>query len=354
MRVVVTGATGHIGNVLVRDLIKKGYEVTSLALNEKDGEILKGLDTKIVYGDVRKIETLVKAFEGADMVFHLAGIIEIGSGNKKKVHEVNVNGSKNVVAACKMAHVKRLVYTSSVHAIPEKEGAITETKEFSPKLVKGTYAKSKAEATNYILNSNSDDLEVIITHPSGVIGPYEYIKSNMGQLIIDCANGSMKATLKGGYNFVDVRDVSNGIILAAEKGRPGECYILAGHSISIQDLMAIIEKLTGKRSNLYRGPYGEYNDTVLKAAKEQSHTMIQWSIDSLDYNDLTCDEMLERIEPNLKNGSIILMHSGAKNTASSLDKIIKTIQNKGYELVTVSDLIYEEGRVDNQGVQHSI
>ena len=115
-----------------------------------------------------------------------------------------------------------------------------------------------------------------------------------------------------------------------------------------------IEKLTGKRSNLYRGPYGEYNDTVLKAAKEQSHTMIQWSIDSLDYNDLTCDEMLERIEPNLKNGSIILMHSGAKNTASSLDKIIKTIQNKGYELVTVSDLIYEEGRVDNQGVQHSI
>ena len=172
MRVVVTGATGHIGNVLVRDLIKKGYEVTSLALNEKDGEILKGLDTKIVYGDVRQIETLVKAFEGADMVFHLAGIIEIGSGNKKKVHEVNVNGSKNVVAACKMAHVKRLVYTSSVHAIPEKEGVITETKEFSPKLVKGTYAKSKAEATNYILNSNSDDLEVIITQPSGVIGPY--------------------------------------------------------------------------------------------------------------------------------------------------------------------------------------
>lgn len=248
MRVVVTGATGHIGNVLVRDLIKKGYEVTSLALNEKDGEILKGLDTKIVYGDVRQIETLVKAFEGADMVFHLAGIIEIGSGNKKKVHEVNVNGSKNVVAACKMAHVKRLVYTSSVHAIPEKEGVITETKEFSPKLVKGTYAKSKAEATNYILNSNSDDLEVIITQPSGVIGPYEYIKSNMGQLIIDCANGSMKATLKGGYNFVDVRDVSNGIILAAEKGRPGECYILAGHSISIQDLMVIIEKLTGKKA----------------------------------------------------------------------------------------------------------
>ena len=175
MKVVVTGATGHIGNVLVRDLINKGYEVTSLVLNEKDAEILKELNTKIVYGDVRKLETLVSAFEGAEIVFHLAGIIEIGSGNKRKVHEVNVDGSKNVVAACKMAHVKKLVYTSSVHAIPEKAGVITETREFSPKLVKGTYAKSKAEATNYILNSNSEDLEVIIVHPSGVIGPYEYI-----------------------------------------------------------------------------------------------------------------------------------------------------------------------------------
>lgn len=248
MKVVVTGATGHIGNVLVRDLIDRGYEVTSMVLNEKNKEVLKDLNTKLVYGDVRKIETLVKAFENAETVFHLAGIIEIGSGNKKNVRAVNVEGSKNVVAACKMAHVKKLVYTSSVHAIPEKEGIISEITEFSPKLVKGTYAKSKAEATNYILKSNSQDLEVIIVHPSGVIGPYEYIKSNMGQLIIDCANGRMKATLKGGYNFVDVRDVSKGIILAAEKGKPGECYILAGHSITIQELMAIIEKMTGKKA----------------------------------------------------------------------------------------------------------
>lgn len=252
MKCVVTGATGHIGNVLVRYLINKGYEVKSLVLNEKEKDILKDLNTEIVIGDVTKIETLVNAFEGADIVFHLAEIIEIGSGNKKKVHDVNVNGSKNVVAACKMAHVKKLVYTSSVHAIPEKEGIITETTTFDKKLVKGTYAKSKAEATNYILNSNSDELEVIIVHPSGVIGPYEYIKSNMGQLIIDCANGRMKAYIKGGYNFVDVRDVANGIILACEKGIPGECYILAGNSITIEELMAIIEKLTGKKAAKFK------------------------------------------------------------------------------------------------------
>lgn len=107
MKCVVTGATGHIGNVLVRYLIDKGYEVRSLVLNEKEKDILKDLNTEIVIGDVTKLETLVNAFEGADIVFHLAGIIEIGSGNKKKVHDVNVNGSKNVVAACKMAHVKK-------------------------------------------------------------------------------------------------------------------------------------------------------------------------------------------------------------------------------------------------------
>lgn len=252
MKCVVTGATGHIGNVLVRYLIEKGYEVKSLILNEKEKDILKDLDTEMVIGDVTKLETLITAFEGADIVFHLAGIIEIGSGNKKKVHEVNVEGSKNVVAACKMAHVKKLVYTSSVHAIPEKEGIITETKTFSKDLVKGTYAKSKAEATDYILKSNSDDLEVIIVHPSGVIGPYEYIKSNMGQLIIDCATGRMKAYIKGGYNFVDVRDVANGIIQACEKGKPGECYILAGHSISIEELMSIIEKLTGNKAPKFK------------------------------------------------------------------------------------------------------
>ena len=252
MKCVVTGATGHIGNVLDRYLIDRGYEVKSLVVDEKEKDILQGLNTEVVIGDVTKLETLVTAFEGADIVFHLAGIIEIGSGNKKKVHEVNVNGSKNVVAACKMAHVKKLVYTSSVHAIPEKEGVITETKTFSKDLVKGTYAKSKAEATEYILNSNSDDLEVIIVHPSGAIGPYEYIKSNMGQLIIDCAAERMKAYIKGGYNFVDVRDVANGIILACEEGKPGECYILAGHSITIEELMAIVEKLTGKKAPKFK------------------------------------------------------------------------------------------------------
>ncbi|MDO4283417.1 MAG: NAD-dependent epimerase/dehydratase family protein [Clostridia bacterium] len=252
MNCVVTGANGHIGNVLVRDLLKRGYHVKCFIL--PNTKMPDDLDVEIAFGDVRDIESLKRAFQGADVVFHLAGMIEIGSGNKKRVYDVNVNGSKNVVLACKEMKVRKLVYTSSVHAIEEKpkNEVIGETKIFDPKLVKGTYAKTKAEATKYILEANSDELEVIIVHPSGVIGPYEYEISNLGQLIIDCAKGRIGAYLSGGYNFVDVRDVSSGIILAFEKGRAGECYILAGDVISVRELMLHIEKITGVKAPKFK------------------------------------------------------------------------------------------------------
>lgn len=114
----------------------------------------------------------------------------------------------------------------------------------------------------------------------------------------------------------------------------------------------LIKKITGKPSTLYRGPYGEYNDTVVAAAKDANHVTIQWSIDSLDYKSLTGEQMWERIEPKLENGSIILMHNGTENTATSLDMIITKIKEKGYTIVPVSELIYKEDyTIDNNGVQ---
>lgn len=114
----------------------------------------------------------------------------------------------------------------------------------------------------------------------------------------------------------------------------------------------LIKKITGKPSTLYRAPYGEYNDTVIQAAKDNNHYTIQWSIDSLDYKALTGEQMWEKIEPNLENGSIILMHNGTENTANSLDMIITKIQNKGYKIVPVTELIYTENYIiDNNGKQ---
>ena len=116
-----------------------------------------------------------------------------------------------------------------------------------------------------------------------------------------------------------------------------------------------IQVIAGNPTTLYRGPYGEYNDTVIKAAKDSNHTMIQWNIDSLDYKGLTGEQMWERIGSKLDKGSIILMHNGTENTALSLDMIINNIKQKGYNLVTVSELIYKENyTIDNNGVQHKL
>ena len=115
----------------------------------------------------------------------------------------------------------------------------------------------------------------------------------------------------------------------------------------------MIEKVTGSSTTLYRGPYGEYNDVVFQAAKDTNHKMIQWSIDSLDWQGLTGEQMWERINSKLDNGAIILMHSGTENTALSLDMILTKIEEKGFKVVKVSDLIYKENdTVDANGVQH--
>lgn len=113
-----------------------------------------------------------------------------------------------------------------------------------------------------------------------------------------------------------------------------------------------IEELTKKRSTLYRGPYGEYNDIVIKAAENQNHKTIQWSLDTLDYKGLTGEQMWNRLKDKLKSGDIILMHNGTEHTAEALDKIIYNIQEKGYQIVTVSDLIYQENyTIDSTGQQ---
>ena len=123
----------------------------------------------------------------------------------------------------------------------------------------------------------------------------------------------------------------------------------------IQKCSEKIEKITGKKTSLYRGPYGEYNDTVIKAAKSQNHITIQWNLDTLDYSGITGEEMWKRIENKLKSGSIILSHSGTKHTADSLDMLLNNIKSKGYKVVPVSELIYfENSYIDVNGIQRIV
>ncbi|MFC1950082.1 NAD-dependent epimerase/dehydratase family protein [Chloroflexota bacterium] len=238
--IVITGATGHIGNVLVRELIAHGQTVRALVLSDDDLRPLLGLNTEIVHGDVTDLRSLESAFAGADLVFHLAGIVTIMSSMKKVLERVNVGGLRNVVTACQATGVHRLIYTSSIHAVAEPPHGtiIDETQPFDPDRVLGDYARSKARATLLLLDEvGKGVIDAVICCPTGVIGPWDYGISNIGQLIFDFASGHLKSYVRGAYDFVDVRDVACGLILAAEKGQSGHHYIFSGAQVQVSELM---------------------------------------------------------------------------------------------------------------------
>ncbi|MCJ7769645.1 MAG: SDR family oxidoreductase [Dehalococcoidales bacterium] len=248
--VIVTGATRHIGNVLVRQLLVRGEWVRTVIPPAEDITPLKGLKVEIVEGNVCNINSLTQAFKGSDIVYHLAGIISILPGRDKLLDRVNVAGTRNVIKAYMETGVKRLVYTSSIHAIAEPPHGtiIDETLPCNPDRVPKGYGRSKARATLAVLDGVEQGLNAVIIHPTGVIGPYDYRISEMGQLIIDFVNDKLKAYIDGTYDFVDVRDVAGGIILAGEKGQSVERYILSGEQISVHQLMLMLQEISGVKA----------------------------------------------------------------------------------------------------------
>ncbi len=256
--IVVTGATGHIGNVLVRELLSSGQDVRAIVPTGEDATALDGLAVQVVEGDVRDMDSLTQAFEGSELVYHLAGIVAIVGGKRESLDEVNVQGTRNVVQACLITGVRRLIYTSSIHAIvePPDGTVIDETLPVDPEGTMGDYARSKAQATLEVLNAVRQGLDAVIVCPSGVIGPYDYRPSEMGELFMNFALGRLKAYMDGAYDFVDVRDVVQGLMLASERGRSGETYILSGERISVPDLLSMLERITGARAPSLKVPVG--------------------------------------------------------------------------------------------------
>ena len=254
--IVITGATGHLGNVLVRKLVSMNKKVRVLILPGEDIASLEGLEVEKVDGDVCVPDSLRKAFEGADIVYHCAGIISILPGQQKQLYQVNVLGTRNVVNMCLETKVKRLVYTSSIHALSEPAPGIVidESREFNPENVLGEYSKSKALGTLEVLKGIEKGLDAVILCPSGIIGPHDYRVSEMGKLIVDFIKGKVKAYVDGAYDFVDVRDVAEGLILACEKGKKGECYILSGQQISVWQLLKFLEEISGIKAPSFKIP----------------------------------------------------------------------------------------------------
>ncbi len=248
MKTLVTGATGHIGNVLIRELLVRGHKVRAMIMPGEDLEPLADLDVEVVEANVLDAQAVRDAMRGVRLAFHLAGIISIMPGDYEKMRQVNVEGTKNVIEAARKARVKRLVYTSSIHALKRiPEGTtVDETVAFDPDNHMGDYDRTKAQASLEVLNAVRNGLDAVIVCPTGVIGPYDYRKSEMGSLILDWSTRSAHFGLQGAYDFVDVRDVARGHILAAEKGRKGEIYILSGERLELAQLHGLISESTGR------------------------------------------------------------------------------------------------------------
>lgn len=251
---IVTGASGFLGNNIIRMLEHDdNAEVRAFVLNGESISSLNNLKCSIYYGDVTKADTLNSIFEGSGdaeiFVIHCAAVVYIKSKYNSRVYDVNVNGTKNIVDKV-LDYNAKLIYVSSVHAIPEKSDGdlISEVSIFNPDDVVGLYAKTKAEAARYVMDSVKDKgLNACIVHPSGILGPYDFSNSHLTALVSEIVRGKLPMCVKGGYDFVDVRDVAKGIIMACDKGKIGECYIMSGEFVSIKKLADLVCDVVGRK-----------------------------------------------------------------------------------------------------------
>ena len=245
-KTLLTGATGFIGSQLARALARRGDELRLLIRRDSDASALAGLDYERATGDVIDRRAVRRALAGVDRVFHVAGVTSMRAADQRRVFEVNVRGTRNVVEAALAAGVERLVHTSSVAAIgPAMPGGrADEDQPFTAGGLGIAYVNSKHEAEAEVLRAAAQGLDAVIVNPTYVLGPGDGAGSSMG-LIRRFLLRRIPAYVDGGLNIVDVRDVADGHLLADAKGETGERYILGGRNFTLQRLFADLSRICG-------------------------------------------------------------------------------------------------------------
>ena len=253
---LVTGAAGHLGNVLVRELIARGEQVRVLILPGEDTRSLEGLPVQQIEGNVLERDALRAAMQDVDVVFHLAALVSITEDKAHLLQAVNVDGTRNVIEAAKETAVRRLVYTSSIHALerPPLGVSITEQLAFDPHNPAGPYDRTKAQASVLVQQAAQDGLDTCIVCPTGVTGPYDYRRSEVGGMILSFMQKRVSFLIDGAFDFVDVRDVALGQILARDYAKPGETFILGGERIELKLFHDLVKKVTGKDTKVISFP----------------------------------------------------------------------------------------------------
>ena len=243
--IVVIGASGLVGGNLVRALLSQGRPVRALV--HLDHRALAGLDVETASADLNDPDSLEQAFRGAQVVYHLASAISIRMDNWDELEQVNVNGTHNVVEACLHCSVRRLVYFSSIHAY-QQEPFDQPLDEGRPLLTDGSvppYERSKAAAELIARQAPDRGLDTVIIIPTAILGPYDFRPSYLGQALQLLIRGRIPALVRGGYDWVDARDVVAGAMQAERLAPSGARYILSGHWHTLEEVARLTAEISG-------------------------------------------------------------------------------------------------------------
>jgi dihydroflavonol-4-reductase len=256
MASLVTGATGFIGSHVARKLVQRGESVRILLRKTSKTLNIEDIDAERVYGDILDVDSIRKAIKGCDTVYHTAGLVSFRKSDYKRLEDINVKGTVNVLSAALEAGVKKVVYTSSVAAIGVNPngGVANEDTPFTLEHMGIQYLNTKYRAEQEALRFYRQGLPVVIVNPSVVIGPGDVYLSSCGFIVWYCKK-KFPGYMDGGINLVDVEDVAEGHILAAQKGRLGERYILGNKNLSIKEVFELLEKVTGIPAPRIKIPY---------------------------------------------------------------------------------------------------
>src|ERR1700723_639835 len=257
MKTLVTGATGFVGSHVAGRVLSAGQSLRVLARPGSDVRALRGLDAERVEGDLRDVDSLERALQGVNRVFHVAADYRLWSRNPAEIYESNVTGTQNLLDAAKRAGVEQFIYTSTVATIavdsPSLPNEFTDSK--LDEMV-GHYKRSKWMAEQEVLQARQDGLPVVVAMPTTPVGPWDWKPTPPGKNIVDFLNGKMPGYVETGLNFVGVEDCAAGHLLVAERGKIGERYLLGAENLTLKALLDTLAQITGLPAPKLKIPHG--------------------------------------------------------------------------------------------------
>jgi dihydroflavonol-4-reductase len=257
MTTLVTGATGFVGSHVARQLVASGQSVRVLIRTSSNFRLLEDIDVERVEGDLRDAASIDRAMQGIRRVFHVAADYRLWTRHPEELYESNVEGTRRLIASAQRAGVERIVYTSTVAtiAVPRHGALPNEATQAALEEMIGHYKRSKFLAEQVALDAAKAGAPVVIVNPTAPVGPGDWKPTPTGRIILDFLRGKMPAYVDTGLNVVAVEDVAAGHLLAAEKGRVGERYILGGRNMTLKEILDALSAITGRRAPRVKLPH---------------------------------------------------------------------------------------------------